>query len=888
MSFQYFYMNNRLLLLINACLFSLLFACKPTSPIVEFDDYIDLDTISIKSNSELDIYRESDPKTFDLLHTKLEVSFDWDSTYLYGKAFLSLSPYFYPQSSLVLDAKGFQIKEVAQLDDLGIKTPLLYSYDSLELKIELGKPYTKTDTLRLFIDYVAMPNKLKQGGSAAITKDIGLYFINPDGSEANKPRQIWTQGETEASSCWFPTIDSPNEKTTQEIFITVDSIYSTLSNGTLLFQTENSDGTRTDYWKQDLPHAPYLFMMAIGEYAIVKDSWNDIEVNYYVEPEFEAFAKDIFPNTVEMLSFFSEKMKYPYPWDKYDQVVVRDYVSGAMENTSAVIYGEFVQGNDRFLIDNAREDIVAHELFHHWFGDLVTCESWSNLPLNESFATYGEFLWFEYKYGPDKAQLHLQKDLKAYLRESRLKQEKLIRFHYLSQEEMFDAHSYQKGGRVLHMLRNLIGDEAFFKVLNIYLKEHEYSSTEIHHLRLICEKVTGLDLNWFFNQWFFEAGHPSIDVKYHYADSTKTLYFTTEQTQNYNIGPYAYRIPTNIEILKADGEKLIQPIEITKRTQTFEIPLNHPPHFAKLDANNDLLAEINQDIPSSEAMNLFLFGENYLDRYDAIDMIAEKADSIYLDLIELGLNDPFWNIRKLALKNCNKLSVLRADKTLEKLRAMALNDPNSKVRAEAFEAIADNYNNIPIENLKAGLEDRSYLVLASSLETIYSLDSKEGIEIAKGLEKDNNKDLQVCIARIYAEDGKPEHQSFFLNLLKHESGSTLYSSTMQYREFLLKQDDKIIKEALPTLKKIAKEEDAWWVRLGGVYSIVDLYYHYEEENKSIDNQLSISSDEKQILKLEDRQREIISMQGLIRDNLKVLKNSETENNVIQIINQVVD
>lgn len=881
-------MKNHLLYSISIGIVILLFACKADAPIVEYQNDINLDTIKISSNSKLDIYRASETRDFDLLHTKLEVSFDWDSTYLYGKASLLLKPYFYNQSKLKLDAKGFQIKEVAQLDEIGIKTPLLYTYDSLTLNIELGKSYTKSDSISIFIDYVAMPNKLKEGGSAAITSDKGLYFINPTGEDSTKPKQIWTQGETEASSCWFPTIDSPNERTTQEIYITVDSNYVTLSNGNLLFQTENADGTRTDYWKQNLPHAPYLFMIAIGEFAVVEDSWKDKEVNYYVEPKYKDFAKDIFPNTVEMISFFSDKLGYEYPWDKFSQVVVRDYVSGAMENTSAVIYGEFVQGDDRFLIDNAQEDIVAHELIHHWFGDLVTCESWSNLPLNESFATYGEYLWNEHKYGADKAEYHLFKDLRAYLAESRTTQKEMIRFHYEAKEDMFDAHSYQKGGRILHMLRKLVGDEAFFLSLENYLKENEFQSVEIHDLRLAFEEVTGMDLNWFFNQWFFKPGHPNIEVNYDYNDSSKTLVFNIEQTQNYNISPYAYELNTNIEVFFKGGGKEIIPIAINKRKQSFEIPLSKIPSFAKLDTNNDLLAEIEQSISEENSPQLFAEGENFLDRYYAIDKVKSKSDSMYLDLIEKGLNDPFWYIRRLSLRSASKLCALRGDKVLARLNEMALNDSNSRVRAEAFETIASNYPNASLDNFKKGLKDKSYLVVASSLEGIYALNPSEGVKIAKDLEKEDNSNIQYSIARIYAEDGGAEHQGFFLNLLNQKSGSSLYSFTSIYGAYILKQEDSTIKESLPILQKIGTEQSAWWVRMASIYTIVDLYYQFDEEKKRNTNQIALSQDQNTIVKLENRNTEVEKMQVELKGILESIKQNETEDNLIRIINQVLE
>ncbi len=371
----------------------------------------DLDELVItapkKKDYKLPIYNPSYKREHDLLHTALNVWFDWEKQHVNGKATLDLKPYFYPSDKLVLDAKGFDFKKVAMMKPDKSIVDLKYDYDGYLITVQLDKKYTSKEQYKIYFEYTAKPNEAPVGGSQAITSDKGLYFINPLGEDPDKPMQIWTQGETESNSKWFPTIDKPNERCTQELTVTVQNKYATLSNGDLKTSKVNDDGTRTDYWVMDKPHAPYLFMLAIGEYAFVKDTWKGKEVGYYVEKDYKDHARAIFPYTVEMLGFFSEKLGYEYPWSKYSQVIVRDYVSGAMENTTGVIYGEFMQGTDRDLIDvKTNEKIVAHELIHHWFGDLVTCESWANLPLNESFANYGEYLWMEYKPGKDAAAHH--------------------------------------------------------------------------------------------------------------------------------------------------------------------------------------------------------------------------------------------------------------------------------------------------------------------------------------------------------------------------------------------------------------------------------------------------------------------------------------------------
>ncbi|MDX1937754.1 MAG: M1 family peptidase, partial [Flavihumibacter sp.] len=279
-------------------------------------------------------YRESVTIENDLVHTRLEVKFDYSKAWMYGKAWLTLQPHFYETNTVELDAKGMELKKVALVKGISI-ADLKYQYDGLVIKITLDKKYKGGEKYTLYIDYIAKPDELEVKGSAAITDAKGLYFVNPKGEEKNKPTQIWTQGETEATSVWCPTIDKPNQKTTQEIYMTVPDKYVTLSNGKLTSQKKNTDGTRTDYWKMDQPHAPYLFFMGVGDYAVIKDSYKGKEVSYYVEKEYAPVARKIFGNTPEMMAFFSRITGVDYPWVKYGQIVGRDYVSGAMENTTA-------------------------------------------------------------------------------------------------------------------------------------------------------------------------------------------------------------------------------------------------------------------------------------------------------------------------------------------------------------------------------------------------------------------------------------------------------------------------------------------------------------------------------------------------------------------------
>jgi aminopeptidase N len=815
---------------------------------------INLDTIQASAKAPAThVYQESSPRINDLIHTKLDVSFDWSKQYMYGKATITAKPYFYPTSSLVLDARGMEIKEISLLKTekaaalenkkgskdkiaevpVTSKQQLKYSYADEVITIDLGREYKNTEEYTIFIDYISKPNELKKkGGSAAITDDKGLYFINPEGKEKNKPMQIWTQGETQSASVWFPTIDRPNERQTQEIYITVDKRYVTLSNGELAFSTDNADGTRTDYWKSELPFAPYLSMMAIGEFSVVKDArWRGKEVNYYVEKEFEPYAKAIFGNTPEMLEFYSNKLGVEYAWIKYSQVVVRDYVSGAMENVSATLHGEFMNSTDRELLDSDHEDVIAHELFHQWFGDLVTCESWSNLPLNESFATYGEYLWIEHKYGIDAADLHSAQSRAGYLAESGRKQVNLIRFQYDDKEDMFDGHSYNKGGQVLHMLRKYVGDEAFFASLKYYLEANRFQSAEIHNLRMAFEKITGEDLNWFFNQWFLSSGHPDLVIRTTYDAASKKERVQIKQVQDFSKTPL-FRIPLYVDIYNGGASPERHKIVITKADETFEFNSNEQPKLVNVDAEKMLLCTKDEMKSSEEWAYQYKNAPLYLDRYEALTELAKKPkDTLAVSTILLALNDKLDDMRYNAITLLKDVPAGHEKEIKDKLTSLAKNDPKSVVRTTALEYLTEHYTDADLQPLyKDGLSDRSFSVLGASLAGIAKANPEEGMSIAKKYENEKSVSVLYSIVDLYSKYGNDSNNDFFIRSEEKFSGFEKIGFITQYANFLKRaKKDEIVNEGAAVMERIAKDEGiSKWVAYYAKKSIKDLATMYED------------------------------------------------------------
>ncbi len=798
---------------------------KTSEETLDFDSTL-LEDSSIVENepAEAIVYRGSDPMMHDLIHTRLEVSFDWSKRELIGNAQITLKPHFYPQKMLYLDARGMEIKSV-NLMQRSSSQELGFEYRNDSICITLDRMYNPRDTFKVSIDYISRPEALPKGGSDAIASDKGLYFINADGSDPKKPRQIWTQGETQSSSVWFPTIDRPNQKTTQELYITVDTSFVTLSNGKLISSTVNSKtGLRTDYWRQTLPHTPYLFMMAIGKYAVVKDTWKGIEVSYYVEPEYAKHAREIFNHTPEMLEFFSKKFGVDYPWEKYAQVVVRDYVSGAMENTTATIYGEFVQKDDRGLYDASNDDIVAHELSHHWFGDLVTCESWSNLPLNESFATYSEYLWNEYKYGKDEADWSLNSDLKRYLQEARSKQVDLIRFEYDDKEDMFDRHSYQKGGRILHMLRDAVGDDAFFASLKLYLEQNRFGAAEVHHLRLAFEQVTGQDMNWFFNQWFLDKGHPVLEIDYDYDAEAGIQFVSVSQKQDLSNTPL-YRLPIDIDIYTSKGV-VRHSVVVENASQVFEFKCDEKPALVNFDAKKILLCTKTDNHSDDEFAYMYRNSPMLMDRLESLSRLMRDAKSGSLggSIVAEALNDPHWGIRSMALKNSkNMASTLRA-----KILDMAANDPRPAVRSDAMEVLSGVYpKDAEILALAdKSINDKSYKVMQTAMNYILGNDKQRGLVMVKGMEKDPNSSIQGMVSGFYVKHGGDDQFEFMTNHLESAQGFEAYSAVQSYGKFLMKCMPSNVEIGIGKVSKLAYTHSQWFVRLAASQVLAEVANGY--------------------------------------------------------------
>lgn len=744
MQIKRFSMNK---LPIFVCLFLLTYTVSNCQPVI----------VHAEINPEWkNVYRRSAPKINDLVHTKLDVKFDFTKSWLVGQAWLTLSPHFYPTDTLRLDAKGMVINGVYIITKTKQKT-LEYTYDSLELLIKLDRIYNRDEEYTVFIDYISKPDEFKGAGSAAITGAKGLYFINATGKEKGKPTQIWTQGETESNSVWMPTIDRPNQKTTEEITMTVPANFQTLSNGLMVSSKNNGNGTRSDTWQLDKPHAPYLFFIGAGEFSVVKDTYEGKEVSYFVEKEYEPVARKIFGNTPEMMHFFSKKLDYDYPWPKYSQMVGRDYVSGAMENTTATLHQESAYQNSRELLDgNEWEHVIAHELFHHWFGDLVTSESWSNLTVSESFADFSETMWIEYKYGKDAGAAYNYDAMKTYFMSGDANKN-LVRFYYKDKEDMFDAVSYQKGGRILNMLRAYLGDDAFFSSLNRYLNTYQYKTAEAHQLRLSFEDVTGEDLNWFWNQWYFGSGHPEVEISYLYQDSVGKAKVIFEQLQN----GYAFRLPVMVDVYSDTGTVRLKKW-IVNKADTVIIDYVKRPNLINVDAQKVILWEKTDHKTADNYRLQYRNAPQYLDRREALEFFGKMK----MPELAWGLTDTFSGLRKLTLDLIVRNQQTSDEKTIALIESIAQNDKDRKTKAKALEALAGLREQKYLPLFRSYLFDSSYSISGSALAGFAILNPDSAYTMAKMLAVGAKGNLSETVNGIIISTGNEDDFDYLYEKIK--------------------------------------------------------------------------------------------------------------------------
>lgn len=625
------------------------------------------------------------PLTWDLVHQKIWLEFNFDRSQVIGTTELLLTSK-YEQDLIILDSITTEIHEIRDLTE---GSRISFVKDSATVAIPLNVNYLEGDTIIIRISYTATP------------PNRGLYFVNSTGSDPEKPRQIWTLGQPEDNSFWLPTLDHPAERTTTEMWISVPDNFTTISNGALIrSEIRPNDSIRTDYWIMDKPHAPYLIALAAGEYVSTEQLHMDVLLKYFAEPQFENSLRSIYRDTDKMLKYFTDMLDYPYPWDTYAQVPVRDFIARGMENTTATILFEHVQVTERQSKDVNHQDLLVHELIHQWFGNLVTSKDWANLPLNEGFAKYFEILFRNHHQGFEHAQLKVNDDRQAYFQEAQIYRRPIIFDRYNEPEDMYDRHTYEKASLVLRMLHHEVGDEVWWKALNTYLNRHAWSAVDWEDLNKVFNEVSGRNLDHFFEQWFLKAGHPELSVEYIYSANWPNvriqqhqdleitglfkipvdIYYSDIIGNQYIVRPMISSIDTIITInlpidsistLEIDPYRVIL-ASIDEDVNVFQLisRLAHPSPIVRYESIQSLRAYIQNDQSLVDIFIEAFHFENVPEiRYLLLESIAPYLTDAHLSFVHSLDEDSeeYFRIRILAADISRSLTGIVGNKFLEKL-----------------------------------------------------------------------------------------------------------------------------------------------------------------------------------------------------------------------------
>lgn len=597
-----------------------------------------------------------------------------------------------------LDASELDVKSVSSA---GRKLPFRTLDDKLVIK--LGRTLKEGGRLHLAISYAARPRK-------------GFYFVGPDRHYPHKRLEAWTQGETTEARHWFPCIDHPQVKFSSEITVAVPDGYTAISNGRL---AKVDRGKKSRYrWVESNPHPAYLTSMVVGKYVEI----NEGNLYYYVPADHAHDAKRSFDRTGEMVRFFEEYLGAKYPYEKYSQVCVQDFVYGGMENSSCATLTLDTLHDKKAHLDFTSDHLVSHELAHQWFGDLVTCRDWQHLWLNEAFATYCEALYWEASRGADEFQYYVMRTADDYFEEAVSRYTRpIVAKVYKHPDDLFDRHTYEKGGCVLHMLRNLVGDRYFRRALKTYLQRFANGTAETDDLRKVFELETGKSLQQFFDQWIFREGHP--DLKVEFSTEKKTAKIKIEQAQSGE--PFSF--PLEVKLVFEKGEKTYT-FNMAGKENAFQVPIEREVEWFSVDPEFKVLKSIAVKAPKEMLVRQLQEGHTVIERVEAARALKEhSADAVVDALQKAVMNDRFWGVAAEAAKT---LGAIRTDSAYEALKK-CVRVRHPKARRQVMKVIGEFKKEETVGLLKPYLHEESYFVESEVATAIGRTKSKEAIPVLK-------------------------------------------------------------------------------------------------------------------------------------------------------------
>ncbi len=650
-------------------------------------------------------------KDYDLEHSRIALRFDLGQKKVIGDVTHTIT-ILRDTQRITFDAAGLQIQSVTLN-----KAAATFETSEDKLRIALPKPAKSGEKFTIEIKYEAKPTK-------------GLYFILPDKDYPNRSLQIWTQGESEDTRYYLPTYDYPNDRLTTETILTVPAGWLTVSNGKLISVTDAGSGLKTWTWRESQPSSTYLFTVVAGEFVEAKDAWRDVPVTYYAPKDRGDRLTINYSRTPAMINLFSQTLGVDYPWEKYAQAMVDDFVAGGMENSSATTNTVDSLRHPKLVPEYPQDEdpLISHELAHQWFGDLVTCKDWGNIWLNEGFATYMESVWTESHFGKDAADYDRWEASRDWFSRRELYGKPIVR-HDFDDSSEFDGNAYAKGGWVLYMLRHQLGDSAFYAGLKYYLEVNRGKNVVTADLTKALEEATHNNVDQFFSQWIYGAGAPKLEVSYTYDEAKKQVLLTVKQTQKLEGRVGLFRFPVDVEITNATGPKLYN-LVVSKESETFPLPSDTAPLMVLFDKGTQILKSANFKKDKKELLYQLKNAAELADRADAAVALGKlkNDDEAAAALGEALRSDKTDGVRIAAAHALGELNNTAASKQLlDSFSSVA----QPWIRFRVVDALASFKDDAAIKSKMEAIarDDSSYRTRATALQSLGRMKSPNAYEV---------------------------------------------------------------------------------------------------------------------------------------------------------------
>jgi aminopeptidase N len=662
-------------------------------------------------------------RNYDLQHSKIILRFDVDQKKVIGEVTHTLTTIREDTSKIEFDSVGLTIQSVT-VNQAPAKFET--TAEKLIVPVAAGKV---GDKFEIDIRYEGKPTK-------------GLYFILPDKDYPNRPTQIWSQGESEDTRYYLPTYDYPNDRLTTETVLTVPASWLTVGNGKLIGVTNAANNMKTWTWRESVPSSTYLITVVAGEFDEVKDSLRNLPVTYYAPTGRGDRLAINYSRTPAMIELFNKKYGVNYPWEKYAQVMVDDFVAGGMENSSATTNTSSSLVNPKLVAEypTGQDDLISHELTHQWFGDYVTCKDWGNIWLNEGFATFGETVWTENHFPKEQSEYQRWTDARHWFASTNLFGKPIVRYDFDDSSE-FDGNAYGKGGWVLLMLRHQLGEDAFNRALKHYLEVNHGKNVVTADFVKAVEESTNSDVDQFFNQWVYGAGAPKFDISYAYDNTKHQIALTVKQTQKIEGHVGLFRVPVDVEITTAAGAHLY-PIVVAKQTETFSLPASSEPLMVLFDKGGNILKKAEFHKEKKEWLYQLKNAADFSDRADAAvalrtfkeeaehsDGKAEtKNEDVITALADAATNDKTWGVRAVAAESLGELGgPAAAKKIIEALNSAK--EPWLRARMVAALGNFKDDKDVFAKLQTVAEQDTSYRARAAALQALGKLKAPNAFAI---------------------------------------------------------------------------------------------------------------------------------------------------------------